>query len=331
MDSAAVVPAMLLSAAVSATTVNAAPAPHQLMPVPADLRLGAGGLPVFSGFTVAVDGHRDDRLLGAISRAMRRLEGRTGLEFPRALAGEASAATLVVVAQGPGLTRRMEASSVRLEELGLTHEKNYGMMLRRLAGGREAPHLRTLADAVEPVKVYARGAQRPHTQMTPLTRLVDAARPDSRVARELATAVGALLDDAPRFQAGREAAEAVLARWREASAALPPLIAGAPVLQEVEPLARDLGTLADVGGQAFTKLAAGPPAAASWRDEKLAFLRQAAAPRAQLEFPSTLLGALRELVVASAERDRAGDVPREEWARQVRARAAEAAPPPREQ
>src|SRR5918994_3691347 len=104
MDSAAVVPAMLLSAVVSATTVNAAPAPHQLMPVPADLRLGAGGLPVLSGFTVAVDGHRDDRLLGAISRAMRRLEGRTGLEFPRALAREASAATLVVVAPGPGLT-----------------------------------------------------------------------------------------------------------------------------------------------------------------------------------------------------------------------------------
>jgi len=217
-------------------------------------------------------------------------------------------------------------TAARLEELGLTHEKNYGMMLRRLAGGRDVPHLRTLADAVEPVKVYARGAQRPHTQMTPLTRLVDAARPDSRVARELAAAVASLLDDAPRLQAGREAAQAILSGWREASAALTSVIAAAPVLQEAEPLGRDLGALGEVGLDALAKLGSGAPAPPRWRDEELALLRQAAAPRAQLEFPPLLLGALRELVVAAAERGKAADTTPADWARAVREQAAAAAP-----
>ena len=220
--------------------------------------------------------------------------------------------------------RRLDANAVRLEELGLTHEKNYGMMLRRLAGERDVAALRTLADAVEPVKVYARGAQRPYTQMTPLTRLVDAARPDSRVARAVARAVTALLDDAPRFSAGRDELLALFAGWQEASAALVPVIARSPVLQEAEPLARDLGVLAEIGREATTHVVAGPAQDASWRDEKLASLQQAAAPRAQLEFPPPLLAALRELVVAAAQRARLDATSPADWAREVREQAAAA-------
>ncbi len=82
--------------------------------------------------------------------------------------------------------RRLETLSVRLEELGLEHEKNRDMMLRRLAGGTDIEALRTLVELVEPVKGYRRPELRPATQMMPLTRFVDAARADSAVARRVA-------------------------------------------------------------------------------------------------------------------------------------------------
>ena len=103
-------------------------------------------------------------------------------------------------------------------------------------------------------------------------------------------------------------------------------MAAAPILQEAEPLGRDLGALGEVGLDALAKLGSGAPAPERWRDETLALLREVAAPRAQLEFPPLLLGALRELVVAASERGKAADVPPADWARAVREQAAAAAP-----
>src|SRR6266478_190607 len=79
--------------------------------------------------------------------------------------------------------RRLDVISVRLEELGLTHEKNQAMLLRSLAGGRDTGPLQTLASIVEPVKEYRRYQQRPQTTTSPLTGLIDAASPDSRASR----------------------------------------------------------------------------------------------------------------------------------------------------
>src|SRR5687767_10221718 len=73
--------------------------------------------------------------------------------------------------------RRLAVTSVRLEEVGLTHEKNQTMLLRRLAQGRDIGPLQTLVSVVEPVKEYRRNQQRPQTMLSPLTGLIDAARP----------------------------------------------------------------------------------------------------------------------------------------------------------
>src|SRR6266850_1225530 len=59
--------------------------------------------------------------------------------------------------------RRLAVTSVRLEEVGLTHEKNQAMLLRRLAQGRDIGPLQTLVSVVEPVKEYRRNQQRPQT------------------------------------------------------------------------------------------------------------------------------------------------------------------------
>ena len=56
---------------------------HRLMPVPASVQFQTGRLKIDAAFTVAIDGYTDARLEGAIFRASRRLEGRTGFEFSR--------------------------------------------------------------------------------------------------------------------------------------------------------------------------------------------------------------------------------------------------------
>src|SRR5205085_1250447 len=75
---------------------------HHLMPVPASVRFNAGRLSITKSFTVGIRGRTDERLQAATARIMRRLEGRTVMEFQRSLAADPTTATLVIEAQAPG-------------------------------------------------------------------------------------------------------------------------------------------------------------------------------------------------------------------------------------
>src|SRR5206468_10254110 len=70
------------------------------------------------------------------------------------------------VADVEDMYRRLEAVSIQLEELGLTHEKNVDMMLRRLTRTKEIAPLKTLVSVVEPVKEYARARAHPATMLS---------------------------------------------------------------------------------------------------------------------------------------------------------------------
>jgi hexosaminidase len=52
--------------------------------------------------------------------------------------------------------KRLERMSFLLEEHGLLHQKNYEMMLRRLTDNHDIKALKTIADILEPVKIYNR-------------------------------------------------------------------------------------------------------------------------------------------------------------------------------
>ncbi|HYO63358.1 MAG TPA: family 20 glycosylhydrolase [Pyrinomonadaceae bacterium] len=219
--------------------------------------------------------------------------------------------------------RRLSVTSVRLEELGLTHEKNQAMMLRRLAGGRETWPLQTLVSLVEPVKEYRRYQQRPQTMLSPLTGLIDAARPDSAAARRLAASVDALLSDAPRFDSHSPQVRSALTQWLAAGPELEAMIDGSPALHEARPLARDLSELASAGLEALSYLSRGVAPPAEWRDARLAAIDNAAKPKAALEF--AVIPSLRQLVIAAAELPRLKQTTPAEWRAQVKALAA---PPP---
>jgi hexosaminidase len=218
--------------------------------------------------------------------------------------------------------RRLGVVSRQLEELGLTHERNQAMMLRRLAGGADIAALQTLASVVEPVKEYRRYEVRPQTMLSPLTGLVDAARPDSEAARRFAGEVDALLSDAPRFEArSRDLAE-TLTRWRDAGSRLEVLMDGSPALSEAKPLAADLSRLGAAGLEALSYLTKGVAPPSEWRDARLAVLDEAAKPKAALEFPA--LPSLRELIVAASELPQLKSATPADWRKRVKQLAAPA-------
>jgi hexosaminidase len=211
--------------------------------------------------------------------------------------------------------RRLSLISRQLEELGLTHEKNYGMLLRRLAGSADPRPLRTLASIIEPVKEYHRYRMRPQTMLGPLTGLVDAARPDSEAAREFAANVDAFLSDAPRFALYRRDLEQILAEWQTASRALGPMIDRSPALQEARPLANNLSVIAAAGLDAISHLGAGDAGTPEWRDAHLARLDEAAKPSAALEF--VVITSVRKLLIAAAELPQLRSTTPAEWKKRV--------------
>src|SRR5262247_4066670 len=75
---------------------------HNLMPTPAEVHFQSGKLAVGASFSVAVRGHNDRRMEAGIDRAMRRLEGRIGMELRRGVATDAPGATLVIECREAG-------------------------------------------------------------------------------------------------------------------------------------------------------------------------------------------------------------------------------------
>jgi hexosaminidase len=218
--------------------------------------------------------------------------------------------------------RRLAVVSAQLEELGLMHKRNQQVLFRRLTGGADVGPLATLVAIVEPVKEYRRGQMHPTTMLSPLTSLVDAAHADADAARPLASAVDALLSDAPRFNAYQENLKLTLTEWRDARPALDAIIAQSPVLRDAEPLAQDMSDLGTVGLEALSYLTAGVAPPNGWREARLATIEQAAKPKAALEF--AVIPSIKKLVVAAAELPQLKAATPAEWQKRVNALATDA-------
>jgi hexosaminidase len=211
--------------------------------------------------------------------------------------------------------RRLKIVSRQLEELGLTHEKNQAVMLRRLAQDEDTGPLQTLVSVVEPVKEYRRYQQRPQTMLSPLTGLVDAAQPESEAAREFAHLVDGLLSDAPRFELRSREIQNTLAEWRNAGTELEAMIDRSPALNEARPLALDLSKMGMAGLEALSFLRKGVAPTIEWRDASLAILDQAAQPKAALEFP--IIPSVRELILAAYELPQLKTMTQAEWRKHI--------------
>jgi hexosaminidase len=195
--------------------------------------------------------------------------------------------------------RRLAIISLQLEEFGLTHKRNQDIMLRRLVRNDDVGPLKTLISVVEPVKEYRRYQQRPQTMLSPLTGAVDAATPDSEVARRFALMVNEFLNDAPRFQLYRTELGQMLADWQTSGASLEPVIDRSPALREIKPLAQNLSHLGETGLEALSYLKLGMPPPAGWREASIAKVEEAVKPHGALEF--AIVASVKQLVLAAAD------------------------------
>jgi hexosaminidase len=211
--------------------------------------------------------------------------------------------------------RRLAVVSVQLEELGLTHERNVDVILRRLVGSKDIGPLKVLASLVEPVKEYRRGQEKPSTMLSPLTGLVDAARPDSEAARKFSRMVDDLLSDAPRFQMSATDLGITLSEWRSSEPALNSLIDRSPALREAKPLAADLGNLGTTGLEALSYLQRNVSPPTGWREGKLALLDEITKAKAALEFPT--VPGVKKLVIAATEQSELKNMSALDWKKRV--------------
>jgi hexosaminidase len=179
--------------------------------------------------------------------------------------------------------RRMDRISLRLEELGLQHERNRPMMLRRLCQCRDIGALEVLLGAIEPVKVYNRGRLRKHTQFSPLTRMVDASWPDAGPAREFRWAVQRLIESDFMDTEGLASTRAALVAWRDNHAALEETLNSSPALGDIEPMSVALAEVASIGLEALDLAAQGESATRDWLDPRLAGLDAARESHGQTE------------------------------------------------
>ena len=205
------------------------------------------------------------------------------------------------VTEVDSMYRRLEDVSQWLDWLGLAHNSSYEPMLRRIAGSDDISALRTFTDVVEPVKDYTREeiAAVEATSLSPLNRVIDAARPESVTARHFGDLVDALI-------AGRADADAkqqvrgFLTRWRDNQTDLQSLEAQSFLLKEIVPLSRDLSEVATAGLQALDYIDRGERAPEGWATQQFALLEQAQKPKAQLLL--MVAPSVQKLVEASAGR-----------------------------
>jgi hexosaminidase len=111
--------------------------------------------------------------------------------------------------------------------------------------------------------------------------LIDAARPESDVARHFADLVNLLIAGQATAE-NKDEIRSLLALWPANQAKLQSLDRQSFLLKEVLPVSEALNGLATVGIQAMDYLDRGERPPGEWRAQQLAFVQQASQPKAQV-------------------------------------------------
>ncbi len=176
----------------------------------------------------------------------------------------------------PSMYRRLDQVSGELDRLGLTHRASFVPMLERLAAGGPVGPFKTLAEVVEPATFGQRIRTHKYSQLTPLNRLVDAARPESETAREFAT----MIDRMDRAQL-----RIWLNRWRDNNV-------------PDEPASEVLRRVSGIGLEAVDYLDRNERAPDAWLARQRAFLETLKKPVGELRL--AIAPSIERLVSAAA-------------------------------
>jgi hexosaminidase len=178
---------------------------------------------------------------------------------------------------------RMNAVSLDLEWLGLTHRSARYEMLHRMAGDSDIAALQVFANVVEPVKDYDRSKDdRPINFHAPLNHMIDAVYPESDSARQFSNLVQTFVQSGYKDQAVETQIRSWLTRWRDNDAKLNPLLSGSFLLEEDVPLSQDLSTLGTAGLQALDYYDKGTQPPDDWKKQQIAAIEPIKKSRAGL-------------------------------------------------
>jgi hexosaminidase len=195
---------------------------------------------------------------------------------------------------------RLNALSLHLESLGLTHRSARMHMLHRMAGTEDISALRVLADVVEPVKDYNRwdDAKGPIDFHAPLNGMIDAVYPESDVARRFASLVQTYIQSGFKDHAAEAQIRSQLTTWRDNDVKLHLLLIQSFLLQDVAPISAYLSTVSDAGLRVLDSLDKGEPTPEAWRTAQRIVTAAAQTPKAGLLL--MVVAPVQQLVEASA-------------------------------
>jgi hexosaminidase len=193
--------------------------------------------------------------------------------------------------------RRLAVVSAELTELGVRHGEHPARMARRLAGDADPAPLVEFLGYAQPAYFAERSQLQQTTQLTPLTRLVDAAVPDPVSRFRIGAMVDAFLAD-PRHLAYRGDLEALFQGWGRLLPRLQVVAEGSPLAAEVFPAGEVLGALGSAGYDAVTFVGDGVAPPDGWQAHVAAILDLADRPLGLLRLP--FAPAIRRLVTAAA-------------------------------
>jgi hexosaminidase len=140
------------------------------------------------------------------------------------------------------LRRRMNVLSFQLEQLGITHIRNKGMILRNISNNQRIDALEDFSNICEPLKVYSRNAGGMEYQShSPFTLFADACSPDASDALKFNIAVTNYIKN--KSSSNPILVTDFLKKWIDTNTKLIELSANAPLIQPILPLSKSLSNL----------------------------------------------------------------------------------------
>ncbi len=170
---------------------------------------------------------------------------------------------------------RLQKISLELEELGLSHIKNYDFMLRRLCNfNSNIQPLKTLVDILEPIKIYTRHEiHGVYHSYEPLCRVVDASKPDSYTAYQFNKLVNEYLSN--KNSLIKTQIINSLRKWYNNHEELIPIIKSSPILKEIIPVSKYVKNLSNIGLQAIDYIQNNKKPSNKWFDESYKIIEEA--------------------------------------------------------
>ena len=192
--------------------------------------------------------------------------------------------------------QRLAVTNLRLAEVGLGQNEHTARMLRLVVGtGPDFQTMMSLMALAQPVTFGQRHRlQVPMTQQTPLTRLIDAARPDPPSRWGALTMVERFVQDSGRSTVLRDSLRQTFAAWQALAPAVHAVAVRKPLARDGVAAADALARVAGVGSAALDRMAGAVVATRAWQDSVRAVLDSATGPQGLLRL--TVVDAVRWLV-----------------------------------